>query len=187
MRQAPYTGSRWHPRPGEDLKLISRVGVLGGGSKYRANPHARSAIAVAEIAPRRRPPVWREPVIGRDGRGGSTAASAGRCFRMPATKCCARSESPCGPVPPRIAEVPSGERRLKWMCVPLPIPCGSSIGAKIARCPRWWAVARAISRRITASSAARTPSDGAVVTSYWRGPYSGRRSPAANPPRVSRQ
>src|SRR5204862_11145 len=43
------------------------------------------------------------------------------------------------------------------------------------------AVARAISRSTTAPSAARTPTSGAIVASYCRAPYSGRKLSGRNP------
>ena len=72
-------------------------------------------------------------------------------------------------------------RKLKWMWTPLPVPFGSRIGEKMARWPSRNAVARAISRSFTASSAAFIPSAGAQVTSYWRAPYSGRKESGSTP------
>src|SRR5262245_53618359 len=49
------------------------------------------------------------------------------------------------------------------------------MGEKMARWPRRKAVARVSSRAITAWSAAFSAGCGAMVTSYGRGPYSGRK------------
>ena len=82
-----------------------------------------------------------------------------------------------------MAGLPAPSRKLKWMWTPLPVPFGSRIGAKVARCPSLSAEARAISRSLTASSAAFIPSEGAQVTSYWRAPYSGRKESGSTPAR----
>ena len=52
---------------------------------------------------------------------------------------------------------PAASSRLQWIWVPLPVPSGCSIGARIARWPNPAATARASSRTSTAWSAARRP------------------------------
>ena len=72
------------------------------------------------------------------------------------------------------------------MCTPLPTRSGSGFGEKITRWPSRCAVARAISRVITAWSAAVSAGCGMTVTSNWRAPYSARKVSGNHPGRAQR-
>ena len=67
------------------------------------------------------------------------------------------------------------------MCTPLPTPSAAGIGENTARWPSRCAAARAISRVITAWSAAASAAAGATVTSNCRAPYSARKLSGATP------
>ena len=102
------------------------------------------------------------------------AAIAGRWCSTPAQKCCAAMLRFSGPVAAKVVGAPSASCRLMWMCTPLPTPDASGIGENDARNPCRCAAARAISRVITAWSAAVSAGCGATVISNCRVPYSAR-------------
>src|SRR5216684_752953 len=95
----------------------------------------------------------------------------------------AASDRPYGRDESCVTGCPAASQRLKWICVPLPTASRSTTGVNVTRWPRRKATARAISRTMTASSAARIPAVGATVTSYWRGAYSGRKESGFAPTR----
>ena len=102
------------------------------------------------------------------------AASAGICCRIPAVNC-----SPVTDKPSRDARFAHDPRRLPGhadsdgCAVPLPVPSGFRIGEKMARWPARAAMASQFAQDDCLIGGAQADR-GLTVTSYWRGPYSGK-------------
>ena len=100
------------------------------------------------------------------------ATIAGRWRMTPAANAPASLDTWALALALKVLGLPRLSRKLKWMCVPLPIPATAVLGAKLACHPLRRATSRAIARTAIERSAAKRAGAGRLVISNWSWPNS---------------